>query len=281
VDLVPIDVAAATLPHSVVFSDVDGVFRNPQSDQLSRAARACARLQRDGVALVLCSSKTRAELEQIQRDLGLRQPFIAEAGAAVFVPKGYFVRELPGARDIAGYAIREFGPPYATIVRALRTTAQRLGISVIGFNDMSVEDIAMEWRVPLLRARLAKLREYVEPFKVCESDPHAPDRLARALESAGLHCLHRGGLSYLSGARTPTGAMTWLNGVYRSGQPSLLTIGLLGVTNGSTLVSQVMREAFVLDDHRSGCAVDIHGWAEGIVDLVQEMKKRPAAALRN
>jgi len=278
---VPTDVAAAPTTHLVVFSDVDGVFRNPQADLLSQAAKACDRLQREGVGLVLCSNKTRAELEQIQRDLRLRQPFIAEAGAAVFVPKGYFPGDLPGARDIAGYAVREFGPPYATIVRALRTAADRLGISVTGFNDMSVEDIAAESRLPLLRARLAKLREYAEPFRVCESDPRAVGRLSKALESAGLQCLHRGGLSYLSGVSKPTAAMTWLHGIYQSGGRSLLTIGLVSATNESTLVSQVMRQAFVMDDQRSGCAIDIHGWAEGIVDLVQEMRQRPSAALRN
>ena len=69
--------------------------------------------------------------------------------------------------------------------------AARLGIEVVGFSDMSVEDVAIECDLPLLRARLAKLREYTEPFRVVNARPSMLPRLARALRAAGLDCISR------------------------------------------------------------------------------------------
>jgi len=261
-----------------VFSNVDGVFRHPQSPFMPAAAVACERLERAGVSVVLCSNKTRAEIQQIQRDLRLHQPFIAEAGAAAFVPRGYFA-DVPDAIEIPGYYLREFGARYDTIVRGLQAVAARLRLRVVGFNDMTIEEIARDWRLPLLRARLAKLREYIEPFTVSSDDPRALARLTRALESAGLYCQQRGGVSYATGVSKPSAAMSWLLRVYQSTCGSLLTIGLSGVSDESRLLAPVMREAFVLDDDRGGRAVDVHGWAKGITDLADEMRRRPAAAL--
>jgi len=262
----------------IVFSNVDGVFRHPQSPLMSAAALACERLEREGVSVVLCSNKTRAELEQIQCDLGLHQPFIAEAGAAAFVPHGYFA-EVPDADRVPGYHRREFGARYDTIVRGLRAAAERARLHVVGFNDMTIEEIARAWQLPLLRARLAKLREYIEPFAITDDDPRALARLARALESVGLHCQQRAGVSYATGVSKPSAAMSWLLGLYKSACGAVRTIGLSGASDDSPLLASVMREAFVLDDDRGGGAIDVHGWAAGMTDLADEMRRRPMTEL--
>ena len=70
------------------------------------------------------------------------------------------------AIDIAGYGVVEFGKPYAEVVALLHRAADRLGIKVVGFSDLSVEDVAIDCDPPLLQARLAGLRKYNEPFRV-------------------------------------------------------------------------------------------------------------------
>src|SRR6185503_17372638 len=79
------------------------VFSDPDQRAVGEAARALAALGRAAVSLVLCSSKTRAEVETIQQALGIHHPFVCESGAATFVPAGYFPFDVPQARDLAGY----------------------------------------------------------------------------------------------------------------------------------------------------------------------------------
>ena len=143
----------------LVFSDAYCVLTHAAAASLAEAASVLRRLDEDDVPLVLCSNKTRAEIEYIQQGLGLRQPFVSEAGGAVFIPAGHFSFDVPGARRIAGYDAVELGRPSLDVIVALRRIAARERMSVVGFSDMSVEDVARACGLPLLQARLAKLRE--------------------------------------------------------------------------------------------------------------------------
>src|SRR5438552_1168427 len=100
----------------VVFSD-GLLFDDPSS--LRHASGAIAALARERIPLVLCSGKTRAEIEVLHQTLGIRHPFISETGAALFVPGGYFDFAIPDARDVAGYQLVEFGKPHAEVVQIL------------------------------------------------------------------------------------------------------------------------------------------------------------------
>lgn len=54
-------------PPMVVFSDLDGALLDHETYEFDAARPALDRLRRDGVPLVLCTSKTRAEVEPIER----------------------------------------------------------------------------------------------------------------------------------------------------------------------------------------------------------------------
>ena len=144
----------------IIFTDVDGTLIDHTTYSIEAASGALARLAERGVPLVLCSSKTRAEVERLQRELGRAHPFVTENGGGVFVPPGYFPFPLPGARRRAAYDVIELGRPYEEIVDALHRASARSGVGVVGFNDMSVEEVAADAGLSLAGAGLAKLREY-------------------------------------------------------------------------------------------------------------------------
>jgi len=173
-------------PPVVVFS-VDGLMACPHS-MTSEVESVLRRVTAKRLPLVLFSTKTRAELEFIQQGLGLRHPFVCENGAAVYVPTGYFDIPVPTTRVVPGYEVIEFGRPYAEVVDALHRTARSLGIDIVGFHDMAIEDVAVEWRLPLLQARLAKMREYGEPFRIVSGNLRHRQQLIRALWPAGIAC---------------------------------------------------------------------------------------------
>ena len=76
----------------VVFSDVDGIRLKPETSAFERAAHLLEHFVPGGVALVLCSGKTRAELEYIQRGLRIHDPFVCEFGVVDGV--GHHVAEI-------------------------------------------------------------------------------------------------------------------------------------------------------------------------------------------
>jgi mannosyl-3-phosphoglycerate phosphatase len=74
----------------VVFSDVDAVLKDPHLPPFATAASILRRVLLEDVSLVLCSSRTRAELEFIQQELGVNAPFICENGGGGFHPGRLF-----------------------------------------------------------------------------------------------------------------------------------------------------------------------------------------------
>ncbi len=104
------------------------------------------------------------------------------------MPAGVFPFAVPGARRVAGYEVLEFGRRHEEVLAILNKTAARLGVDIATFSGMSVQAVAEDCGLSLAQARLAKLREYDEPYRLAVPNPAARTRLLRALRSAGLRC---------------------------------------------------------------------------------------------
>ena len=216
----------ARSPTYVVFTDVDGCLVDHSTYSYEEATETLARLEARGVPLVLCSSKTRAEIERLQQELGTTHPFISENGGALFVPDGYFPFAIPGARRIGGHDAIELGRPYAEVVELLHRSAAKAGVSVVGFSDMSVPEVAQDCGLSLPAARLAKLREYDEPFRIIDGDPVGRARLFRALSSAGLRSTMGGRYHHATGATDKGVAVALLRRFFRWAHGDIVAIGL-------------------------------------------------------
>jgi mannosyl-3-phosphoglycerate phosphatase len=272
----------------IVFSEVDGVFDQATAHSFDVAARKVAWLTRNHVPLVLCSSKTRAELEHISQGLGISHPFICESGSAVFIPKGYLGFSVRDGRELAGYKALEFGRSYTEIVEILRTTADRQRIRIRGFSDMSVEEVAREGGVSLLEARLAKLREYGEFFRVLDPDPAARRRLFTALRSARVLCTTIGPLYDHAGAAVDHRlGVSLLRGLYRRACGDVVSVGVAQPRHEGNLLQLVdipvavrarnmSIDAHVTEESSAAAVIEIDGveaWVDTIVELVQESRR--------
>lgn len=260
----------------VVFSYMDAVLSTPQGALFSRSARALKRLAPQDAALVLCSGKTRAELQFIQQKLDIEHPFVCENGGAVLIPDRYFGFEVPNVHSVAGYHAVEFGRPYAAVVDALRRTAARLRIGIHGFNDMSIEDVARECRLPLLEARLAKLREYTEPFRILDGGGDARARLFAALHVAGLRGLRGPFFDCASAPVDLDVGVNLLTLLYRRQSAQVLTIGLAPDESDHQLFRLVDRAVIAPPDPDP--ELNLMDWTAAIVDAVESMRNsRPNA----
>jgi mannosyl-3-phosphoglycerate phosphatase len=256
---------------------VDGVLHDPHLPRFSRAATILRDLAVDNAALVLCSGKTRAELEFVQQKLDLVHPFISENGGAVYVPAHYFGFDVPNGRSVAGYQVVEFGRPYADVVQALRRAADRLRMPLVGFSDMSIEDVAHECHMPLLQARLAKLREYDEPFRLVDAAPGARSRLFKALD--GVHLRGVAGTQFdRVGAPVDIDiGVSLLKTFFKRENPAVATAGLAHETTPhDALLGLVDYPVLVPEDDDDG-RIDVVDWAEAIVDAVQSLRRRRTA----
>jgi mannosyl-3-phosphoglycerate phosphatase len=169
----------------LIFADVEALLCSPRYAS-GPAAEALLDATAKGVPLVFCSTRTRAEIEAVQKDLGLAHPFICESGAAVFVPVGYFDAGVPNARRVDGYDVVEFGPRYPDVVASLARRAAAARVAIVGFHDLSAAAIAADCGLSLQAAERARRREYGEAFRFVRRDNRDLLALRRALRADGL-----------------------------------------------------------------------------------------------
>ncbi|MGE5173289.1 MAG: HAD-IIB family hydrolase [Betaproteobacteria bacterium] len=219
---------------TVIFTDLDGSLLHPTTYSFEEATPALQLIKEKSIPLVLCSSKTSAEIEVYRKRLENRDPFIVENGGAIFVPVGYFPL-LTGSALHEEYTVHAFGRPYQEIRKQFVRLRESLHIPVRGFGDMTVAEIAALTGLPQEEAALARKRGFGEPF-VFE---HGTDeRFLKAAEEQGLHWT-RGRFYYLMGNHDKGSAVRLLKEWYRNKHGKLITIGLGDGLNDLPLLSEV------------------------------------------
>jgi mannosyl-3-phosphoglycerate phosphatase len=257
----------------VAFVDIDGAPQDA-SDRHLPLAGLLESLAGERITLVFYSHRTRAEMETFRQALGVFHPFICESGAAAFVPGRYFGTDLENARDVAGYQAIEFGAPYGDMVSAVHRAADRLGLGVLGFSDMSVEQVARECGTSLLNARLAKLREYSEPFRLLLANPVAERRMVKAIAAAGLTCTVRGPFHHVGSVSGPGAAVAVLCTLYKVAFGSVVTAGIGDGPFGAEVARRVDVALGTIAAGQNPVA-----WLEGIIRSARGIRQAPPRAM--
>jgi mannosyl-3-phosphoglycerate phosphatase len=273
-----------TRSQPLVFADLDGTLLHARSDVLEQARQKFAFLEQRHIPLVLCSRGTQVEIERIRTRLGIFHPFIAEDGGAVFVPEGYFPFIVNGSSRRMAYRVLEFGRPYTEVIRILRRVAADLGIRIAGFSDMSVPDVAEACGLLMLDARLAKLREYSEPFRIVDGKATSRDRLVQALRHAGLRCVKGERFDRVTGVLERSAGVAALRDLYRRTRGDVLTVGLGDNLDDLALLRAVDAPVVVLRQDAGPAAERLRrelpnaqltseqgpaGWAQALVDTLE------------
>ena len=221
----------------LVVSDLDGTLLDHTTYAFDAARAALERLRDARVPLVLCTSKTRAEVEPIRAALGNAHPFIIENGGGVCVPVGYFPFEIDGAARRGDYEVIPLGDPYAELTRALARASQANGVAVRGFADLTDDEVAAETGLTLSEARLARQREFDEPFVVLE--PERAPTLFAAIEREGKRWTTGGRFHHITGTNDKAAAVRLLVGLYRHQLGDVLTVGLGDAPNDAEFLREV------------------------------------------
>ncbi len=263
----------------VIYTDLDGCLLDRESYEFEPARPALEHLKRQGIPVVLCSSKTQAEVEFHRELLGLPDPFIVENGGAILIPEGYFPL-LPAFPFTNGlYRTVELGVPYTRLTQTLHEIRHITGFDLRGFAEMSPEEVALFTGLDLEAARRAKARRYDEPF-VADLNRQQIQRLTFEIRGRGL-TLSRGGRFYhLTGRNTKGLAVDLLTRLYRSNSPEILTVGLGDGPNDVSMLERVdipvviPRERFLVDPAFEGRPWPVApapgpaGWAAAAIQAI-------------
>lgn len=205
----------------IIVSDLDGTLLDSTGYSFVAALPALGMIRAQEVPLVLCSSKTRAEMEAYRRRLDNGHPFIAENGGGIFIPHGYF--SVPfDAVESGGHRLILLGMPYAEIRSRFIRLREQLGAKVRGFADMTIEEISVLTGLSLDEAVLARQRDFDEPF-IFEGEPD--DNFLRAIEAAGLRWT-QGRIFHIMGNHDKGRAVDILMSLYRQQFGPLTSIAL-------------------------------------------------------
>lgn len=150
----------------VILTSLEGNLLDPETSSCGAARQALAALDRRAIPVILVSSKTRAQLENIRTQLELEHPFIAEEGSIICIPKHYFPESILDEQwsYLPPYHVCVLGLPYEQIQEGLHQIRQKLGLGLIGYGDWTTTELAMALGISKDEAERAQQREFSEIF---------------------------------------------------------------------------------------------------------------------
>lgn len=202
----------------IIYTDLDGTLLDFATYDWARSATAVATALAQGVPLVFCSSKTRAEQTYYRATLGISDPFIVENGSAIFVPLATFDFPFAWQRQADEFRVIELGQRAAAIRAALHAIRRRTGLVFQGFSDLSLAGMCAVTGLDPAAAQRARDREYSETI-VTPLSAAALTTLQTELAAYGLTLASGGKFHTVTSQRSDKGtAVALLTDLYQIGR---------------------------------------------------------------
>lgn len=262
---------------NIIFSDLDGTLIGHSTYSYNAALDALSMVKKKKIPLIVCTSKTRAEIEKYRKELNLKDPFISENGGAIFVPKNYFDFKLPASRQIPSYDVIEIGTPIKRILTAIENIKKR-GYDITAFSDMSAAVLSKNCGLKLNDAKKAKLREYDEAFKI--NNKKDEPKIRELIKKQGFHFTKGGRYCHITGNNDKGKAVRILTKLFLKKYRglSVKTIGLGDGQNDVPMLKEVNIAVIVKNSANPQLKVDFDvirtkeegplGWNNAIKKLV-------------
>jgi mannosyl-3-phosphoglycerate phosphatase len=165
---------------TIVFTDLDGTFLNHDNYSFAESKDALEQLFKKEIPLIFTTSKTKVEVELLQKKVGIKEPFIVENGAALFIPKDYKGFDFSFLESFGAYYMLQLGLSYKKVLTFYDSFKEEF--EMFGFSDMTDEGIMKHTGLSLDNAKLSKKRDFTEPI-ILKDDM----RLQKLQKVAALH----------------------------------------------------------------------------------------------
>lgn len=181
---------------NIIFTDLDATLLDHDTYSYKKALPALRKVKEKNIPLIICTSKTRSEIEHYRDKFCINDPFIVENGGAIFIPKKYFNSKFSYDKKTDKYYIIELGKEYPELIKVI-TKIKDNHFELLNFNDMTPEEISKDCNLSIARAKLAKKRGYDEPFKVLKEKDER--KVIKIIEKDNLRCIKGGRYFHLTG----------------------------------------------------------------------------------
>lgn len=151
----------------IIFTDLDGTLLDYSTYSFEPALPALQLLKERAIPLIICSSKTKKEIEYYRKKFGNNHPFISENGGGIFIPINYFQFKLQKQNfkviEEKDFQVIRLGAQYSDLRKTIEALRKE-GFKVMGFGDMSAKEISEVAGMTIEEAKMAKHRDFDEPF---------------------------------------------------------------------------------------------------------------------
>jgi mannosyl-3-phosphoglycerate phosphatase len=224
----------------IIFTDLDGTLLDYSNYSFEKALPALELIRQRSIPLILCSSKTRAEIEYYREKLANSHPFVSENGGGIFIPREYFDFPLSAApypiEEGADYSIIRLGALYSDLRKAVKELQQE-GFDVTGFGDMTAKEVASVTNLSVDEAVMAKERDFDEPL-IYKGPSHGLTRLFRSINQKGFN-FTQGRFFHVLGASDKGMAVSILTDLYGMKYGDIRTIALGDSPNDIPMLERV------------------------------------------
>lgn len=268
----------------VIFTDLDGTLLDLRDYSFDHAVQALSLIEKKGIPLVICSSKTRTEIELYRIKLHNHHPFVSENGGGIFIPREYFISDLGDT----GFQVEEedryhtirLGARHADLRRALEEIRKE-GFAVKGFGDMSAKEISDLTGLNIQEAEMSRQRDFDEPFVFGGGEQELP-LLFRAIEEKGFHHT-QGQFFHILGDSDKGKAVSILTDLFRKERKDIITIAIGDSPNDIPMLEHVDHPVIVQKSNGAhddriklprltrAAGIGPEGWNRAVIGLIETL----------
>jgi mannosyl-3-phosphoglycerate phosphatase len=264
----------------LVISDLDGTLLDHDTYEYAEALPALDRLKRVQAPLVLCSSKTRAEMIPLWQELGLDAPLITENGGGVFAPASSPLALGAGWEEVSPeWQVRRLGLNISQVRQRFARFKDRF--EARGFGDLSDQEVSHLTGLSLEQAAAARGREFNEPV-VLPQPGEQEAGFRKAANDQGLTLTQGGRFFHLLAGADKGRATKLVIDLYRDQDPDLVTMGLGDSPNDLPMLSVVDDPVLVARPDGIHAKIDLaglrlqpqpgpRGWNQAVLTKIKEV----------
>ncbi len=264
---------------TIVFTDLDGTLLDAETYSFEPALPALTLLKEKSIPLIICSSKTKKEIEYYRDKLENYDPFISENGGGIFIPTEYFKSQISDFKfeENGDYHVIRLGARYADLREAIKELRNE-GFNVRGFGDMTAEELANIANMSIHEARMAKERDFDEPF-ILEGNQEELQKLFTAINSKGFNYT-QGRFFHILGNSDKGKAVSIMIDMFKKKFGNVFTVAIGNSPNDVPMLERVEYPVIVKRPDGSYESINIPGliradgigpvgWKEAILYLFQ------------
>ncbi|WP_371188304.1 HAD-IIB family hydrolase [Thalassotalea maritima] len=267
----------------IIATDLDGTLLDHTTYKFHKAAPALEHCDKANIPVIFNTSKTFGETERLAKVLDNNHPFIIENGSALYVPKGYFAKELDSQvprYDAGAYWLYKFGLNRSEILSRLTTFNSEHKFSFIGFSQMTTRELSRYTGLTLDQAAEAKERQFSEPL-LWQDQPSRVERFAKHMQLFGINVIKGGRFVHLIGMVDKGKPLAYLKALYALNDCEKTLIALGDSDNDKAMLERADIAVVIQSPAHQNPVLDVHprlirsryqgpvGWNDTILELLE------------